>query len=105
MQFIRSLIRKMNRSGHTLVNVLLVIVISGSLLAIALMTPKDDKTNERREMAIRDLSTSFGFLQEDSVTRRISHTVSIDPAAGTITANDNDGPRKAWLFYLRPWVR
>ncbi len=75
--------RHASRSGFTLVETMVVVVLLGLLLAMAIPNFADSNRRRRTEGAANDLSTCLQLARQRTVASRIPFRVVLDPGART----------------------
>jgi prepilin-type N-terminal cleavage/methylation domain-containing protein len=81
----------MRRSGITLVELIIVMVIGGVLASLALPRLARLRDASAVRGALSDLGATFGLARQAAVARRANVAVVFDTASGTIVVRGTDG--------------
>lgn len=72
-----------HNSGFTLVELLIVLVITGILASLAMPSFKSMMLNQRIKTATEELYSSISFARSEAITRDLSDTIIIVPVSTT----------------------
>ena len=83
--------RSVRTSGHTLVDVLLVLFVLGILLAVAVPDLGRAQRRYAAHAAARQLRSDLAHVRMEAILRGKTVTIAIDTVAGSYTATDPGG--------------